>query len=979
MTPPQKILIVDDKQENLFALRNVLKELDVEIIEADNGNDALAATLDHRFSVAILDVMMPGIDGYELAEYLKGDAATRHLPIIFVTAVYSEEERIFKGYESGAVDYIVKPYNPTVLLAKVNVFLELDRVRNELSDKITELTASEERFRTLVATIPDIVYRIDGDGRFTYLNDAVMDLGYELEDLIGSHFSMIIHPDDIDNVSRTSVLPNYRGLAARQDESPKLFDERRTGQRITKGLEVRLVPKKGGQGVPAVIHSSDEDVIVGEINSSGLYMKDQNNGKKNLFLGSVGVIRDINERKQVEKELHEYRKNLEKLVRERTAKLHEEIAERKQAEKILAERERYFRGMMHSLYEDLLVVDSQYNITDINDTYLRTLGKRRDEVIGLHCSEVLHRYGLPCDGGSTDCFLRPVFETGLPQASFHDYQSNNGTRAYVEITLSPLKDSAGDVTNVVAAIHDVTEIVTARKEAENAHRKLSMALRSGKVFFWEWDIESDKIAFSSEWKTHLGYEAAEEVEYQFDFEKRLHPEDRALIAKLLMDIKSGVSEEHVAEFRFRHKDGSYCWFYCRAQGIRDKSEKVNGIIGCNIDITEKKIEEERRENLQKQLIESQKMESIGRLAGGIAHDFNNLLTIIISYATMALEIMPDDSALKGDIQEICNAGERAAALTRQLLAFSRKQVIHPALLQLNKVVSNVEKMLLRVLGEDICFKKQLEPDLGLVLADPGQIEQVLLNMAVNARDAMPEGGKLIIETANVELDEEYVSHHINVKAGSYVMLAVSDSGFGMDALTCASIFEPFFTTKPKGRGTGLGLSTVYGIVKQSGGDIWVYSEVGKGTTFKIYLPCGYGEVQDAVQKAASRKAVTGSETILVVEDDSSVRNLTKTILRRCKYNILSAADGQEALKIAREFQGRIDLVLTDVIMPEMNGRVMVEFMSEIRPGIKVLYMSGYTDNAIVHHGVLDSEANFIGKPFTLDTLLKRVREVLDQG
>ena len=975
----QKILIVDDKQENLFALRNVLSDLDVEIIEATGGNEALAATLDHRFSVAILDVMMPGIDGYELAEYLKGDRKTRNLPIIFVTAVYSEEERIFKGYEAGAVDYIVKPYNPAVLLSKVRVFLELDEIRTELSEKILALTATEERFRTLVMTIPDIVYRIDTEGRFTYLNEAVQILGYNQEDLIGAHFTKILHPEDIENVTREAVLPRYANTTAKPEGSPKLFDERRTGPRITKALEVRLIPKRHGKPVRAELRSIGEEVIIGEINSSGIYGQIGAGGDKSLLLGSVGVIRDINERKRAEEELTKYRENLEIMVRERTAKLQDEIVERKRAEAALAERESYFRGMMYSLYEDIVVIDAEHRIVDVNNTFVRNYGRSREEIVGQPCYEVLHRYREPCLNHGLVCFLEEVFATGEPRSCLHDHQRADGTLAHVEISLSPLRDASGKITHVVEAAHDVTRLIEAQVEAEQAHERLSVAIRSGKVGVWDWDITADSVSYSPEWKAQLGYTEDELPNAFAEFEHRLHPEDRKSTLESFQSLKSGKMDEYTSEFRLRHKDGFYRWIYCRAQWTSDGSGKTRRITGCHIDVTDKKEEEKQREKLQGQLVEAQKLESIGRLAGGIAHDFNNLLTVIQSYTDMVLESIPAEDPNREDMLEVQNAGKRAAALTRQLLAFSRKQVFQPVLLDLNKVVENIEKMLRRILGEDIKLDKALDADLGVVMADPGQIEQVIMNLAVNARDAMPEGGKLTIETANVELDAKYVSRHMNVEEGSYVMLAVTDSGCGMDALTRSSIFEPFFTTKPKGRGTGLGLSTVYGIVKQSGGDIWVYSEMGKGTTFKIYLPRENGAAESTEQKHTTSTPAIGNETILVVEDDSSVRKLTEIILTGGGYTVLTAATGAKALKTCQDYQGEIDLVLTDVVMPEMSGHTMVERLLTDRPEIKVLYMSGYTDNAIVHHGVLEAGTNFIGKPYTVEDLMRKVRQVLDEG
>ncbi len=395
---------------------------------------------------------------------------------------------------------------------------------------------------------------------------------------------------------------------------------------------------------------------------------------------------------------------------------------------------------------------------------------------------------------------------------------------------------------------------------------------------------------------------------------------------------------------------------------------------------ESRVEERTRElsQAQDQLRQAQKMEAIGKLAGGVAHDFNNLLTAITGYSEL---IMSSDLAqgdpVRGNVEQIRQAADRAASLTGQLLAFSRRQMLHPRILNLNVVVANIDKMLRRLIGEDIDLVTVLAPALGRVKADPGQLEQVLMNLAVNARDAMVQGGKLTIETADVELDGAYALRHLAVRPGPYVMLAVSDTGCGMDAETRSHLFEPFFTTKERGKGTGLGLSTVYGIVKQSGGNIWVYSEPGRGTTFKIYLPRVEEAAEALVAPAASITPARGSETLLVVEDDEAVRSLARKVLERQGYTVLEARDGDEALAIGEGHAGPIPLMLTDVVMPGRSGRDVARQLAAVRPDMKVLYMSGYTDNAIVHQGVLDPGIAFLPKPFTPDALARKVREVLD--
>jgi nitrogen-specific signal transduction histidine kinase/CheY-like chemotaxis protein len=382
-------------------------------------------------------------------------------------------------------------------------------------------------------------------------------------------------------------------------------------------------------------------------------------------------------------------------------------------------------------------------------------------------------------------------------------------------------------------------------------------------------------------------------------------------------------------------------------------------------------------NLEQQLFQSQKMDAIGRLAGGVAHDFNNVLTAIIGYSDFLHMHLGKDDPLQQEVEEIRKAGQRAASLTQQLLAFSRRQIFQVKVLDLNAIITGMEKMLRRLIHESVSIDFILDPSLGRIRADASQMEQVLLNLVINASEAMPQGGKLMIETANTELDESYARMHVSVKPGSFVRLAVSDTGTGMNEETRDHLFEPFFTTKKEGKGTGLGLSMVYGIVKQSGGAIWVYSEPGKGAAFKIYLPRVFEEAQKVSEERIDEAPANGTETVLVVEDEEMIRQIISVTLTEYGYTALLAKDGEEAQAICASAQGPIHLLLSDVVLPGMSGRESAKRLVSKRPGMRVLYMSGYTANAIVHHGALEPGIAFIQKPFSPATLLRKMREILD--
>jgi len=541
----------------------------------------------------------------------------------------------------------------------------------------------------------------------------------------------------------------------------------------------------------------------------------------------------------------------------------------------------------------------------------------------------------------------------------------DGSKLPVEWNISAMPD--GGITCVCRDLSERAEAEKARAEAE-AKYKMLVEQVNAITYIAEIGIDAQWFYVSPQVEAILGYTPEEWMSLSHRWADLIHPDDLPMVTAAEEASKSGSPFQ--AEFRIKRKDGREVWLNDTAVVVQGSNSHpvMEGII---LDITERK-------QLETQLQQSRKMEAVGRLAGGIAHDFNNLLTIITGYTELALGRPTVPPEIRSDIERIENAAGRAAGLVRQLLAFSRRQVLQPKTLDLNAIVLNLDKLLRRLMDDNVEMVTQVVENVGKVKADPAQIEQVIMNLVVNARDAMPNGGRLVVETCNVELDAVYAEDHVSVKPGRYVMLAVSDTGVGMDRQTIAHIFEPFYTTKESGRGTGLGLSTVYGIVKQSGGYIWVYSELGKGSTFKIYLPRVDGPAEESAAGQSRPASKRGVETILLVEDEEAVRDLIQTVLLDHGYDVIAARDPQHAEQLAASFAREIHLLLTDVVMPGTSGRELASRITPLRPGIRVLFMSGYTENVITTGGMLEKGLAFLQKPFSPAVLVEKVREVLSR-
>jgi two-component system, cell cycle sensor histidine kinase and response regulator CckA len=635
-----------------------------------------------------------------------------------------------------------------------------------------------------------------------------------------------------------------------------------------------------------------------------------------------------------------------------------DVTERRRSEQALRASEARFSRLSESGIIGILIADLAGHILEANDTFLRMIGYSREEMLSgaTDWASITPPEWLPAS-------LRAVEQlkkTGIAPPWEKEYQRKDGTRVPVLIGMAMIDD-----TRCITFVTDMTDQKRAEQQHLQSEARYRMLFDASPLPKWLYDLETQRFLEVNKAAVR-GYGYSRDEFLAMTLKDIRPPED---VPKFLDDVAgTDPDAETVGIWRHRKKDGTLINAEVTAQAFMFGDRKCRLVVAQ--DVSE-------RQRLEAQLHQSQKMEAVGRLAGGIAHDFNNMLAVILSHSRFVLDDLSARDPSRGDVEQIEKAGQRAAALTRQLLAFSRKQVLDPHPLDLNEVVSQMDKMLRRLIGEDIELRSVPAANLGAVSVDPGQIEQVLMNLVVNSRDAMPNGGKITIETANADIDQSFAKAHLGIKPGPHVMLAVSDTGTGMDPATQARVFEPFFTTKANGKGTGLGLSTVFGIVKQSGGGIWFYSEVGKGTTFKIYLPITGEDARSLANASAPAATLRGNETVLLVEDEEQVRNVAREVLSRNGYRVIEAKNAGEALLISETTTEPIPLLLSDVVMPHMSGPEVARRLTKTRPRMKVLCMSGYTDEAVVNHGLLGSGIAFLQKPFTPEGLARKVREVLD--
>jgi PAS domain S-box-containing protein len=967
MIKPATILIVEDNPITRKMIRVALETAGYSTLEADDGRNAVELMTRYLPDLVLQDLHLPDMDGFELLDRLRGLPGGNDIPILACSGFLSKLE-MARSLQLGITDYFFKPVDPSRLVQTVRAYLPPAAPQSERA----------------------------GQGRrILIVDDDALQLKLLRVHLTHMGFQVVAAGDGMEALTLARKTPPQAIVS-------DLLLPRLDGYQLC--LEVRRDPRLSQ--VPLVLvtaaYTEEEDRrLAQKVGASAFVVRSPDNNEviESLML-VLGQTPPAPPTGRVELPTEEYTHRLIRQLERQVA-----LNARATARLSLLEAE---LAILAGFAETLKVtarVDSILN--NLIHSCIDAAGVSRGAVylvepgggftLGAQLGYQSEPHELVAGFFDHASILSEVAERGqtveIPSAAapverVQCLLNNAGARSML---LTPLKvgekvlgvlamvsthhqfgegwlSFAKAVGNQVGQTVELARALARLSESEQRYRDLVESLDA---VVWEADAATCATTFvSSRAEVLLGFPMEHFHNNPQLLFSLIHAEDREQTLSQLETAMEAKRDVQI-EARFVTAEGRPLWLHTSVQIIRDAAGKPTRLHGVTVDISE-------RNRLEEQVRQSQKMEAVGRLAGGVAHDFNNLLTVISGYSDLMLERLHPQDPLYDSVTQIRKAGERAAGLTRQLLAFSRKQILAPRVLDLNAVLRDMEKMLTRLIGEDIDLALVVVPNLGRVKADPGQIEQIILNLVINARDAMPLGGKLTLETANVNLSRDHVENYPGLTPGSYVRLAVSDTGCGMDKAVMSRIFEPFFTTKETGRGTGLGLSTVYGIVKQSNGHVEVYSEPGAGTTFKIYLPCVAQDAELSKSNTASGHPVRGHETVLVVEDEQSLRAMIQQILEKSGYKVLQTRSGSEAQNVCALHPGAIDLLITDVVMPEVSGRQVAEHVSRIRPEVKVLYMSGYTDEAVVRHGVLSAEMAFLQKPFTPGTLVRKVREVLDR-
>ncbi len=925
---PMRVLIADDDETHRRLLSASLARAGYETMEAVDGVDALEKLRSGGFDAVISDILMPRMDGYRLGYEVRRSKDLENTRIIVYSRTYASlaDERM--ALRAGADRFVRNPVGAEAILLALREATRARRQRREIVPPEAELARSREYSEVLVGRLEAANRKLEASSkRLARANEKIRGSEERVRLLLDSTAEGIYGLD----LDGNFTFCNATGLT--------MLGYAGAGELL-------------GRNAHALVHHTRADGESYPMDESGVFRALREN--RSSHAEEEILWRADGTSFSAESWSYPVRKD-GALVG--TVVTFLDITERKQAGEAI----RNLAAIVESSDDAIIGKTLDGTITTWNVGAERLYGWTSSEAIG-------QSVGLQIPPDRRD-EMRVIMEKIRRGESIKHLETvrlrKNGNRVEVSLTVSSIHGAAGEVVGASSIARDITERKRAEKELRKSEERFRRLFDSNTIGIVIADLSGNSLEANDVYLDMLGFTREELLAGKIRWNE-LTPEehlwrDQNAVEQLQ---RTGVASPWEKEL-FR-KDGSRVPVLI---GIAMLKASEGSCIAYIVNLTE-------RRRLEQQFLQAQKMEAVGKLAGGVAHDFNNLLTVILGYSDILAAKLRSKSLLFGELDEIRSAGERAASLTRQLLAFSRQQVLERKVLDVNDLISGIEKMLRRLIGEDVALVTVLSPALRHVFGDAGQLGQVIMNLAVNARDAMPRGGRLTIETANVELDEAYAHEHVTVRPGSYVMIAISDDGGGMTAETLAHMFEPFFTTKGLGKGTGLGLATVYGIVKQSGGYIWVYSEVGKGTTFKVYLPPA-GEVADAEPVPASEPiSLDGSETVFLVEDEESVRALSRSVLKRHGYTVLEAASGKAALDVARQYPLPIHLLLTDVVMPEMGGSDLASQLEALRPGMRVLYMSGYTDDTVFRHGILEKGRAFLQKPFTPDTLARKVREAL---
>jgi len=921
------ILIVEDQPESRYLLEQLLASRGHQIAAAENGEQALDMARTNPPEVIISDIMMPVMNGFKLCCEIKKDPDLRQIPFIFYSATFVDDADRDLAMSLGASRFVIKPTEGDQFIQILEDVLKEHRngvlpvPEGPIEDQEVLIEMYEN---SLARKLAETVEKLQDERRALIQSERRLKEAQELAHI--GHWELDL---------KTNALQWSDEIFRILGVKPRAFD-----------------PSYQTLMTMDVIHPDDRGFVL-KAHKEALSKKTPSDIEYRLLLKD-GNVKYINERFQTIFDDGGMPACAMGTV--------QDITERKQAQEVKRESEERYKILFEEARDGICIADAETGIIiDCNPALAALVEREQTELIGQPQS-VLH----PPQETAED--LSPTFREHLSRKEGETLEAQVITRTG---TIRDVEIKANGV-NLTGrrALQGIFRDVTARKEAacalrENEEKYRSLVENAREVILV---AQEGHIKFLNQRAFDLlGY--VPEGLVGKPFVDLIHPEDRQLVAERHFKRLKGDELPGVYPFRVIHKSGQIRWVEINA--IRIEWEGRPATLNFLADITERKEAEAEREKLEAQLLQAQKLEAVGRLASGVAHDFNNLLTVILGYGDMALQDLNPHHPHYSLLKEICDAGKKARNLTRQLLAFSRKQVLEMEPLDVNEVVKGFEKLLRRVIGEDVHLKIALHDNPVRIKGDVSQLEQVLMNLAVNARDAMPGGGTLTIETGNVELDDVYVSNKPGLVAGSYAMIAVTDTGVGMDSETLGQIFEPFFTTKDREKGTGLGLATSYGIVKQHGGDIHVYSEPDQGTTFRIYIPLASGEEKTEPQIVGTPRPVIGRGAILVVEDDPQVLRLAGDILRAGGYHVLQADDPEKALDLARSHKEALDLILADVILPRMKGPDLVERIREIHSEARVVFMSGYSEEMIAHKGIL-----FLPKPFTARGLWEKVAEAL---